>query len=162
MTWNVHPESGINMYGCFQINAVWWLKKQTCKEVVLCNCVGYESRAVSNWRSYSNVQPEQPRKKKRKKESGGVWRGVGGGKGLESDGRIHAGEINTRETRREKSGGAPQFTWRIWQFLCLLAIKSHASMFNSYYKGQGANITLGWSQVCGWNESSQMHCKSNS
>lgn len=50
------------------------------------------------------------RKKERKKESGGVWRGVGGGKGLESDGRMHVGEINTREMRRKKSGGAPQFT----------------------------------------------------
>lgn len=110
----------------------------------------------------SSQSSQRKKGRKTKKERGGGWRGVGGGKGLESDGRMHAGEINTREMRRKTSGGAPQFTWRIWQFLCLLAIKSHASMFNSYYKGQGANVTLGWSQVCGWNESSRMHCKSHS
>lgn len=35
-------------------------------------------------------------------------RGVGGWKGLERDVKMNAGEdINTRETRRKKSGGAP-------------------------------------------------------
>lgn len=143
---------------CFHINAPWWLKRRLERKSCSASawalrkvCVWELRWAVGKWGSHFNVRPEQLERDGER---------VGGGKGLVRDGRMNAGEeINTRETRRKKSGSTPQYTWRIWVSQCLLAIKWHTSVFNSYYKGLGGNITHGWSQVFGWNESSQMHCK---
>lgn len=63
-------------------------------------------------------------------------------KGLERDGKMNAGvEISTRETRREKSGGAPKLSVHMkdMEVSLLLAIKSHTSVSNSCDRSQRCN-----------------------
>lgn len=73
-----------------------------------------------------------------------MWRRVGGGKGLERDGRMNAEEeIKHKGEEEEKEWRSTSVLRKDMSDLCLLAIKSHESVFSGYYEGLGGNITLG-------------------
>ena len=76
--------------------------RERCVCVCVCVCGRRGGLSVTeDLTSMSSLSSYGERKEERK--SGGVWRGVGGGRGLERNGRINAGE---EMNAREKSGGA--------------------------------------------------------
>lgn len=84
--------------------------------------------AVSNLRSYANVQPDQPKKERKKERQEWVgWRAM----------RVMCEDVcgGNKQGRRGGApppflcGGAPQFT------CCLLVMLSQVPMFNSDYNG---------------------------
>ena len=162
------------------INAPWWLKRRLERES--CSALAFESAwalrkvCVCGRRGWLSVtedltsvssqrESEKERYREREREREKAWRRIERSgwrkrpwEGWEDE---CGGRDKHRQEKMERSGGAPRYTWRIRALLRLLAIKPHASVFRGFYERLGGNISLWWLQVCGWNESSQLHCTKN-